>query len=168
MNQKTYTTYTIVNIVIWHCLLMMLLVAEKWHIRPSISDYAYSDNINLYSAVLFHPAFMFYTDGMLNKKRWYNVIFGASLFVVGITPYLDFPWLHYIGAGLFFIGSASAFLIWKSKKQIWANIIFALLIIFPISFYYLGWFGLTLFLAELIAIAVRITHHLLEVKNKIE
>ena len=60
-------------------------------------------------------------DAYLYQKhgRWYNVILGISLLLVALIPYDVEGWLilHFIFAGVFFIGSAVAIVVFTTSKH---------------------------------------------------
>lgn len=102
----------------------LILILATGEIRPSISNYAYSLQSNLFVALLSIASAMFLYNYASNNKHWYNIIIGLSLLFVALTPHLDYPILHYISAGLFFgtsiisIGLSSSIYMRKLKWYI--------------------------------------------------
>lgn len=84
-------------------------------LRTSISDYAYSTKYPyLLVCQLTIGSTMLINNWLLNSKHWYNLVLGISLFMVGITPHLDYPKTHYTFAIIFLAGSILA--IWLSSN----------------------------------------------------
>lgn len=73
--------------------------------RDSISNYAYSNKNYVFVLLLTLAGSLFIYNGIGYKRHWYNIVLGASLLGVALTPHLDVPLLHYAFASIFFIGS---------------------------------------------------------------
>lgn len=147
--------------------LPIILMASTWEIRPSISDYAYSELPFLLPTLLSLSGALFMYNGVFNKDKWYNIVLGICLIGVGLTPHLDFPILHYIFTGAFFVGSALVMIIYSSAKQRPIKIIagFIMVIVIALSFF----FNLfSVFLAEWIGIFPIAIHFIGESLNKID
>jgi len=82
-----------------------ILIATTGEIRPSISDYAYSSQSNLFVALLTIAGTMYLYNYTNNNKHWYNIIMGMSLIGVALTPHKDYQILHYFFATSYFITS---------------------------------------------------------------
>ena len=109
------------SLAIFLLFIPLILIVATGEIRPSISNYAYSSQSNLFVALLSIASTMFWYNYASNNKHWYNIIIGLSLFCVALTPHLDYPILHYISAGNFFfisvlsIGLSSSIFLRKLK-----------------------------------------------------
>lgn len=108
-------------------LIPLVLILFTGEFRPSISDYAYSEQSTLFTCMLTLAGFMFFEDGYVDRKRYYNMILGAALTIVAWTPHLDFPILHFSSAAIFYLGSTIAMLAYTSKKQLPLKILVALI-----------------------------------------
>jgi len=129
----------------------LLLILINNEVRSSISDYAYSDNSNYFVLLLSLAGSMFFYNGCIKNKYWYNIIFGISLFGIALTPHLHYPFIHYFFASVFFIGSILVMIIFSSNKQRFFKIIFGFIIISSLISHFI--FNLySLFWAEWICI----------------
>lgn len=134
------------------CILMplILLLADggpQQPFRPSISNYVYMKRSYLYGMLLCIAAMLFIYNGVVYYKneprlniswngQWYNIVLGVSLIGVIIFPHLERPVLHYIFAGLFFVGNAVVAGLFYKDKDKKKSIALALLTImaFPLAF----------------------------------
>jgi hypothetical membrane protein len=94
--------------------LILYIYTGEW--RDSISDYAYSEGNLLYAALLSIAATIFMYSGFI-KKKWYNVVLGIALLLVGTTKHNHEVILHYGAATVFFIGSVVVMIVYSSTKQ---------------------------------------------------
>lgn len=106
-------------------LLLIVITGEQ---RSSISDYVYSGNGMLFAILLSIAAVMFLYNGWLSKK-WYNIVLGLSLIGVIATPHLNYPIIHYVFAGLFFLGSIVVMILFSSGHQRKYKIIAGMIIV---------------------------------------
>lgn len=143
----------------------LILILATGEVRKSISDYANSDLPWILPSLLSISASLYIFNGVLNKKKWYNVALGLSLVGIAFTPVSVYPILHYIFTGIFFIGSALIISIFSSKKERWWKILISSSITLLIGLSFL--FNLlSVFWAEWIIIAILAFHFKLESKNK--
>jgi len=147
--------------------LPLILISIDNTVRSSISDYAYMNNNQWFVSLITVSAMMFIINGSQNNKRWYNILLGISLFIVGITPYLDYPIWHTVSSALFFGGGVFAMIFYSSKAQrlykIYAGVFIALAMLgsFLLGFY-------SLFFAEWIAMLPICIHFIGESKGIID
>lgn len=158
------------------CFVFPILILTTWEIRPSISNYAYSDLNYIFVMLLTFAGSVFIFNGTQDdhtqignykaNSKWYNIVTGLSLIGVAITPHLDYPVFHYLCAGLFFASGATSMVIFSSPKQRWFKIIGAAIILFSLvgSFY----FGYSLALAEQVALLPIALNLLGEITEKID
>lgn len=131
------------------CLIFLpvFLYAVDGQIRTSISNYAYSDYSFVFVAFLTFSGAMLIVDGckddLLTKNKWYSIILGLSLIGVAVTPHKDYTIIHYTFAGVFFIGSLFALIIFSSPKQRLLKIIFGMIIIVSMLCHFaFNWYSL--------------------------
>ncbi len=110
-------------------LIPIILILATQEVRPSISNYAYSQYSYFFVSLISLSGFTFIVNGWLDETRFYNIILGASLVGVSLTPHLDFPIIHYSCAGLFFLGSVYVMIAFSSAKQRWYKIIAGIIIV---------------------------------------
>ena len=109
------------SLAIFLLFIPLILILATGEVRPSISNYAYSSQSNLFVALLSIAGMMFIYNYMSNNKHWYNIIIGFSLIGVALTPHIDQPIPHYTFASLFFgtsilsIGLSSSIFLRKLK-----------------------------------------------------
>lgn len=143
----------------------LILILVSGEVRPSISDYAYSEIENVFSGLLWCSAVMFLYNGVLTKK-WYNIVLSGALIGVSVTPHLDFPFWHYTFAVLFFIGSVFVMVYFSSAKQRWFKIIAGVIVLLGLLGSYLNFYSL--FYAEWIGLLPITLHYVAESLNKID
>jgi hypothetical protein len=117
----------------------LILWIATGELRPSISNYAYSSQSNLFVMLLTLAASVFLVSGNFDDKtklgsyqprsKWYNFILGGSLVGVALTPHLDYPIWHYTFASTFFLGSVAVMILFSSEKQRVGMIFTGLLIV---------------------------------------
>lgn len=148
-------------------LLPLILWVATGEIRPSISNYAYSDLPFLLPTLLTLSGSLFMYNGVVHRDKWYNIVIGLLLIGVALTPHLDYPLLHYIFTGAFFVGSAAVMIIYSSTKQRPLKIIAGIIMVLAIALSFL--FKLfSVFLAEWIGIFPITIHFIGESLNKID
>ena len=123
----------------------LILILATGELRSSISNYAYSDLSYLFVTLLTVAGTMFIFNGTAYNSRWYNIILGCSLIGVGLTPHLDYTFIHYLFASIFFLGSVAVMIGFSSVKQRPLKVYFGSIIIlglvghFVFQFYSLLW-----------------------------
>ena len=137
------------------------MVLIDGNIRTSISDYAYSEYNFFYIFFITMIGSIFFYDGYLYKKRYYNIILGVSLWGISLTPYKQYEILHFIFSFIFFIGSVFFILLKIKSKYIYIRIFLSVILLLSILLY--KPFNLiTLFWAECIGILPILLNYILE------
>jgi len=142
------------------CFIFPLLILTTWEIRPSISNYAYSDLNHFFVMFLTFAGAIFIFNGTKEDRtqigkykansKWYNIITGLALIGVAITPHKDFPILHFTCAGVFFLSGAVNMVLFSSNKQRWFKALGASIIVISLLSSFV--FKYSLALAEQIAL----------------
>jgi len=132
------------------CFILPILILIDNQLRPSISDYAYSQHNHIFTMLLTFAGSIFVFNGTDDddnvigrykaNSKWYNIITGLSLIVVAITPHLDYTVLHYIFAILFFLSGSVNMVLFSSDKQRWFKLIGAFFVILSlVSSFIFNW-----------------------------
>lgn len=145
----------------------LVLIVVNQEVRESISNYAYSKNNWWFFVSLTIAGTMFLFNGTADNSRWYNIISGCSLIGVALTPHLDFPVLHYLFAGVFFMGSVVAMILFSSEEQRPIKILAGSIIITALIGVYTTHLY-SLFVAEWIGILPICIHYIGETIGKID
>ena len=158
------------------CFIFPLLILTTWEVRPSISNYAYSDFNQIFVMLLTFAGSVFIFNGTQDDKnqigkykansKWYNIVTGLALIGVAITPHLDFPVWHFACAGLFFLSGAVNMVLFSSTKQRWFKALGASIIVISLLGSFV--FGYSLAIAEQIALLPIALNLLGEVTEKID
>ena len=135
--------------------------------RESISAYAYMQDNQVYVFLLSLAAMLFVVNGTIYARKWYNTVLGISLAGVALFPSMDFVYLHYAFAVVFFLGSAFVIVWYTSRKQLWIKIGIAAGIVFSLVFHFI-FHLITLLVAEWIAFAIIAVHYILESYKKLD
>lgn len=163
---KRLTTFeTILSAFLFFMPLILILVNKE--VRPSISNFAYSEHNQFFVVLLSLAGVMFIYNALLNEQRNYNYFLGFSIIGVAMTPHLHYPIMHYGFAIIFFIGSVFAMVVYSSTKQRFYKIIAGLLIILAIIFHY-AFNVFSLLVAEWIGLLPICLHFIGESNNKID
>ena len=145
----------------------LVLVFLSGEMRPSISNYTYSEVSDWFCVLLAIAGTMFVRNGVDNNRHWYNIILGCCLIGVALTPHLDIPYWHYFFAGTFFIGSCFVMVFFSSPKQRMYKFLASIFIIIGMVGYFgLNWYSL--FYAEWIGMLPISIHFVLESLEKID
>lgn len=145
----------------------LILILATGEIRPSISNYAYSNLNYLFATLLTIAGTMFIFNGTAYNTRWYNIALGLSLIGIALTPHYDFPILHYTFAAIFFLGSMAVMVLFSSKEQLRLKIYFSAIVFLAL----LGHFifkTYSLFWAEWIGMLPITIHYLGESTGKLD
>lgn len=102
MNRKASDLGIIKSVFLLFIPLVLILATSKQ--LGSISAYVYEAPI-LFTFLLTLAGTMFFDNGYIDRKKFFKMILGLSLFGVAFTPHLDYPILHYTFASVFFLGS---------------------------------------------------------------
>ena len=146
---------------------LILILVNDGVVLKSISAYAKYTPMT-FSSLLSLASAIFIYDGILeHKSRWYNIYIGLSLLgVVYFDMYNHFI-IHYIFAGIFFLGSLFNMVYFSSKKQRFIKLLVAFIVLLGMSGHYI--FNLySLFWAEWFAMIPMSIHYILELTNKID
>lgn len=145
----------------------LFLIIATGEVRPSISNYAYSDFPSFFVVLLTIAGTLFFDDGYIERKRFFNMVLGGALIGVALTPHFDFPVLHYSFAGLFFLGSEFNMIYFSSKKQRKYKILASIFIMFGLSgHFFFNWYSLLY--AEWIGMLPISLHYIGESLGKID
>lgn len=147
-------------------MVFIFIALDKGIVRDSISNYVYMQHNQVYYGLLFTTSGMFMVNGAIWRKN-YNIVLGALLAGIALTPHLEFPTLHTILAAAFFEISCIVMVFYSTKKQLWYKVAAAIFINFAlIGCVLFGWY--TLLVAEFLGILPITIHYLFESKNKID
>ena len=143
---------------------VILYLVNGCKLEMSISDYA--DKIPLtFSYLLTLSGVLFFYDGYVDRRRWFNIVIGASLFGVVLFSNTDYPIIHYSFALIFFLGSIFNMIKFSSKKRRVFKIIISIFIIVAMLGHYV--FDLySLFFAEWIGMLPISLHYVFKLHNK--
>lgn len=165
MNHKLFTNLKAIQALLF-VLIPVILILVSGGVLDSLSAYAYITPMT-FAWLMTLAGVIFFYDGFVEPKRWYNIISGLTLFGVILFPYLDFYITHYVFAGLFFAWTSFCIPIFSSKRQRWWKILILIFIALGIS----GCFLLNLysiFWAEWIGLLPISIHYILEILKKID
>lgn len=95
----------------------LILILVTGEVRTSISDYAYSQYSYLFASLLTLAGTMFIFNGSAYITKWYHIVSGVALIGVVLTPHKEYVILHYVFAGIFFMGNIITMIIFSSTKQ---------------------------------------------------
>ena len=101
-------------------------------------------------------------------SRSYNVILGLSLLGVVIFPHKDgfyYPILHFISAGIFYLGSIFAIGFYSEKRHRKINYLIAFIALLGILSHFIFPKYITLFWAEWVSLIVIAIHYIMESKG---
>ena len=162
---KLFTKFKVIQALLFLAipLILWFVLGER---LQSISAYAYYTPMTFALSLSLAGALFFY-DGIVDKKRSYNLVIGISLFGVVLFPHLEHTILHYSLAGLFFIGSLFNMVYFSSNKQRWFKIITAIFVIVGmLGTFVFNWYSV--FFAEWLGMFPISIHYILEALNKID
>ncbi len=83
----------------------VLLPLVFGELRTSISAFAEASNPNVLPILLTATAMAYFIDAVLSERR-YNLLLAVSLIFVALFTHTEAPVLHYVAAGLYFIGNS--------------------------------------------------------------
>jgi len=162
---KLFTKIQVIQAIAF-LLIPFVFWAVHGELLKSVSAYAYYTPMT-FAFSLTLAGSLFVNDGIITKSRWYNYIIGFSLFGVILFPCLDFPIIHYVFAGLFFLGSLFNMIFFSSDKERLIKTGVAVLVLFGLcGCFLLNWYSI--FWAELIGMIPISIHYVLEALNKID
>ena len=144
---------------------IILIGFDYGNIRSSLSDYVYMKHNQVFYFLMFLAATMFSNNGALWVKN-YNIVLGALLAGVALTPYLEYPIPHYIFAAGFFLGSVIVMILFSSKSQRIYKIYAGVFIVLGMwGHFIMNWYSL--FYAEWLGMLPICIHFIGESKGKI-
>ena len=166
--------------------LVLYYADDNEKFRVSISAYANMDKSYVFGSLLTMVAMMFIFNGFFyirniktnlgdgKHSRWYNIVLGLSLLGVVYFHYELSPFLHYVSATIFFVGSAFIIAFFNNKKFRISSYMIALLSLIALLICYLNtvlpfeipftsW--ISILVAEWISLSVIATHYILESLN---
>ena len=161
-----FTQLKVIQALVFLLIPVILMLLNGGEILGSISAYAYYTPMTFALSLTLAGALFFY-DGYVERKRWYNLYVGVSLFGVVLFPHLDFPVTHYTFAVIFFIGSLFNMVYFSSGRERFLKILTAVLVLFGM----LGCFGFhwySIYWAEWIGMLPISVHFILEAIGKID
>jgi hypothetical protein len=165
MNYKLFTNLKAGQALMFTLIPVVLMIVNGG-ILDSISAYAYYTPM-VFSWLLTLICAIFFYDGFVEPKRWYNMVSGIMLSGVILFPHLDFPVVHYALAALFFLWTSACIPIFSSKKQRWFKMLILLLIAFGmVGCFAFNWYSI--FWAEWIGLLPISIHYILEVLEKVD
>jgi len=146
---------------------------DRFGFRLSISDYVYSTNSYLFGMLLCIAAMLFIFNGAVYFKnqdrmqlhsmgKWYNTILGICLLGVVSCPHRNWEILHYLFAGIFFLGNAFVIGIFHGQRDRIKRIIMAVLTVLFIVLGAVVKRDFTLFWGEWLSLTVIGIHLILE------
>ena len=165
MNIKLFTNLKAMQALLF-LLIPLTLTTASGETLDSISAYAYRVPM-LFAFLLTLSGAVFFYDGFVEPKRWYNVLSGVFLWGVVLFPHLDYSITHYAFAGCFFLWSAFNMVYFSSKKERALKIVAAGLIVLGIVVHY-AFNSYSLFVAEWVGMLPISVHYTLEVLEKID
>jgi hypothetical protein len=146
--------------------------------RNSISQYVYMPHSYVFGLLLMMAAMMFIFNGavyfkgqgkeqlLLSKTgKWYNVALGLSLIGVIIFPCEQYTAMHFVFAGLFFVGNAVVTGVFFQKRNRIISILLAILTLatlIPVGFHVFS-----LFWGEWLSLTVIGIHFILEARGQV-
>lgn len=143
--------------------LILFWVDGTW--RTSLSDYAYSPYAYVFVFLITLGGAMFMFNGFGFQRHWYNIILGVALFGIVLTPHRDFSTMHYVFAGVFFVGSILAIQFSSDKRFRLQKNLISLPIAFSLVMHFaFGW--VSLLIAEWIGIVPISIHFILKSINQ--
>lgn len=165
MNSNRFKKFKIIQAFIFLLIPLILLVVNGG-VLDSISEYAYNTPM-VFCWLLTLSGALFVYDGYVEKTRWYNLYVGVALFGVVLFPHLDFKIIHYLFAGVFFLGSLFNMVYFSSNKQRFLKSLTAFIVIFGMSGHFIfDWYSL--FWAEWFGMIPISIHYILELTGKID
>jgi hypothetical protein len=165
MKLDKYKNFKITQAFVFLLIPFVLIIVNQG-VLDSISAYAYYKPM-VFGQLLSLAGALFVYDGFFEKKRWYNIYVGLSLCGVVLFPHLDYPIIHYLCAGVFFLGSLFNMVYFSSNKQRLLKGLTALIVLFGMSGCFIfNWYSI--FWAEWFGMVPISIHYVLELTGKID
>jgi len=144
----------------------LLILGDNGVVRESISAYYNLDKNVLFYVPLSVAFMLFVVNGVIKHKKFYNTALGIALAGLVIFNHDDFTVVHFLCAGVFFLGNAAVIVIYSPKKELWFKIILVAIIISALAAWGLN--VITLFWAEWVSLGIIGWHYILESWGVIE
>ena len=165
MNYKLFTNIKVIQAILFLFIPLVLWVSNG-SLLDSVTDYSYKVPF-LFAFVLTLAGSVFFYDGFVSPRRWYNLISGISLFAVVLFPHFNYPTFHYMSAAIFFLWSSFSMVYFSGKRQRVYKVASVAVIIMGIAIHYaFGWYSL--FFAEWIGMLPITVHYILEALDLID
>lgn len=162
---KYFTNLKIIQAVVFLTIPLILYLVNG-SLLKSISAYAYYTPMTFALSLTLAGALFLY-DGWVDRRRWYNIGIGISLFGVVLFPHIDYFIIHYIFATLFFISSVFTMIYFSSGRERFIKIIVGSLILFGMcGCFIFNWYSI--FWGEWIGMIPISIHFILESLEKID
>lgn len=141
-------------------LLPLILIISSGVVLPSISAYVDVSPLT-FASLLTIGAWSYFRRGFINRKGFFDMVVGLSLFGVVFAHYVDNFALHYTFAAIFFLGNAFNMVYFSNKKHRWYKAIFTSLVVLALSGHFI--FNLySIFWAEWIGLLPMVVNYVLE------
>lgn len=163
MKNRTKILELILAVILTMIPLILYVVDGVW--RSSISEYAYSQFSYVFVFLVTLSGSLFLFNGFGFQRHWYNIILGLCLFGVSLTPHREYTALHYMCAGIFFLGSVLAIQLSSDKRwRLQKNLISIPIMIGLLAHFLFGWWSLLV--AEWVSIVPISVHFILKSINR--
>ena len=162
---KYFTRLKIIQALGFLAIPLVLFIVNSGLLK-SISAYAHYTPM-IFASLLSLAAALFIYDGYIIRERKYNIYIGLALLGVVWFDHINFPIVHYIFAGIFFLGSLFNMVFFSSGKERFLKILTAALVLFGMAGCFIfGWYSI--FWAEWIGMIPISAHFILETLDKID
>jgi len=131
-------------------LLPISLPIVSGELLNSVSHYVYSDATYFYNIGLILISLFLIYDGVIDKKRRFNIILGLTLLGVVIFPVKEDDYIHDFFAILFFLENLTVLVYYSKVFSKIIKILVSIVVILTLTIMFLGL--ITLFLAESIGL----------------
>lgn len=144
---------------------ILLIMADGWHVRGSISAYYSMNEAQCFYLPLSIAAMLFICNGVLQGARAYNTLLGTALMGVLAFNHDDWTTMHNTCAIAFFGGSAAVIVIYSPVDELRFKWSLVAVIAASIAAWLSGY--ISLFAAEWISLAIIGMHYILESRGVI-
>jgi len=138
----------------------LLILGDNGSVRDSISAYYDMKKSVLFYVPLSVAFMLFVVNGVIKEKMFYNTVLGVALAGLVLFNHDDFTTIHFLFAGVFFLGNAAVIVIFTPKKELWFKILLVAIIVTALAAW--GLKVISLFWAEWISLAIIGWHYILE------
>ena len=147
---------------------LILIIFDSGAVRDSISAYYDMAEAQYFYVPLTMGAMLFIINGVVKHQHSYNTILGVALMGVVLFDH-DGQYskiIHFLSAGVFFLGSAFVILKYSSKKELWFKCVLVAIIVGALGAWVLGF--ISLFWAEWVSLIIIALHYILESMGRID